>query len=163
MFRSLLGCLVGCVVGRFFAADVKGKPDPRGPHVQWTFRYFTPGFGPLALARGWLLLGILLGLLFRRAAATMVALAGGHPADGAPHSWEALLHELSARTRDPHRHEVLHYLLQGGEAAVRELSQATNRTPAALIAHLLNDSTSVADAAAPRPTNAPTRRRSGRQ
>ena len=108
-------------------------------------------------------MGILLGLLFRRAAAAVVALAGGCPADGAPHSWEALLRELSARTRDPHRHEVLHYLLQGGEAAVRELSQATNRTPAALIAHLLNDSTSVADAAAPRPANAPTRRRSGRQ
>ena len=31
-----------------------------------TPRYFTPGFGPLALASGWLLLGVLLGLLFRR-------------------------------------------------------------------------------------------------
>ena len=75
---------------------------------------------------------------------------GWTPCRRCPHSWEALLRSLSARTRDPHRHEVLHYLLQGGEAAVRELSQATNRTPAALIAHFLNDSTSVADAAAPR-------------
>ena len=53
-----------------------------------TPRYFTPGFGPLALASGWLLLGVLLGLLFRRAAAAMVALAGGCPADCAPCSWE---------------------------------------------------------------------------
>ena len=63
-----------------------------------TPRYFTPGFGPLALAWGWLLLGILLGLLFRRAAATMVALAGGHPADGAPH----MLGGTATRAVSPH-------------------------------------------------------------
>ena len=126
-----------------------------------TPRYFTPGFGPLALAWGWLLLGVLLGLLFRRAAAALVALAGGHAPQCAPCSWEALLRELAARTEDPNRHEVLQYLLQGGEAAVRDLSQATNRTPTALMAHLLTDST-VADAAALRPANAPARRRSGR-
>ena len=90
-----------------------------------TPRYFTPGFGPLALAWGWLLLGVLLGLLFRRAAAALVALAGGHAPQCAPCSWEALLRELAARTEDPNRHEVLQYLLQGGEAAVRDLSQAT--------------------------------------
>ena len=126
-----------------------------------TPRYFTPGFGPLALAWGWLLLGVLLGLLFRRAAAALVALAGGHAPQCAPCSWEALLRELAARTEDPNRHEVLQYLLQGGEAAVRDLSQATNRTPTALMAHLLTDST-VADAAALRPANVPARRRSGR-
>ena len=128
-----------------------------------TPRYFTPGFGPLALAWGWLLLGVLLGLLFRRAVATMAALAGGHTAESAPCSWEALLRELSARTQDPHRHEVLHYLLQGGEAAARELSQASHCTPAALLARLLVDSKPVADAAAPRPTNVPARRRGGGQ
>ena len=126
-----------------------------------TPRYFTPGFGPLALAWGWLLLGVLLGLLFRRAAAALVALAGGHAPQCAPCSWEALLRELAARTEDPNRHEVLQYLLQGGEAAVRDLSQATNRTPTALMAHLLTDST-VVDAAALRPAHAPARRRSGR-
>ena len=69
-------------------------------------RYFTPGFGPLALAWGWLLLGVLLGLLFRRAAAALVALAGGRAPQCAPCSWEALLRELAAPTQDPNRHEV---------------------------------------------------------
>ena len=81
-----------------------------------TPRYFTPGFGPLALAWGWLLLGVLLGLLFRRAAAALVAMAGGYLTMQAAGSWEALLREHLARTRDPHRQAVLQYLLEGGVA-----------------------------------------------
>ena len=87
-----------------------------------TPRYFTPGFGPLALAWGWLLLGVLLGLLSRRAAEAIVGLTSGRQLPHTPWSWEALLRELSARTQDPSRHEVLQYLLQRGEAALVELS-----------------------------------------
>ena len=73
-----------------------------------TPRYYTPSSGPLALAWDWLFLGVLLGLLFRRAAAAMVALQAC-----APCSRHALLRELLAHTQDRHRHEVLDYLLQG--------------------------------------------------
>ena len=127
-----------------------------------TPRYFTPGFASdhLRLLGG--------GCCWVSSSACsfaerrpLVALAGGHAPQCAPCSWEALLRELAARTEDPNRHEVLQYLLQGGEAAVRDLSQATNRTPTALMAHLLTDST-VMDAAALRPAHAPARRRSGR-
>ena len=49
-------------------------------------RYFTPGFGPLALGWGWLLLGVLLGLLCRRSLQALQALAG-HPDPS--WNWEA--------------------------------------------------------------------------
>ena len=90
-----------------------------------TPRYFTPGFGPLALAWRWLLLGVLLGLLFRRAAAALVAKAGGYQTMQATGSWEALLREHLACTRDPHREAVLQYLLEGGDAALHEVSGAS--------------------------------------
>ena len=35
MRRSVLGRLVGCVMGCILAADVQGKPGPRSPHLQW--------------------------------------------------------------------------------------------------------------------------------
>ncbi|CAE7235143.1 unnamed protein product [Symbiodinium sp. CCMP2592] len=90
-----------------------------------TPRYFTPGFGPLALGWGWLVVGVLIGLLSRRAVSAVVALAGGRPSPHTPSNWEALMCELAARTQDPHRHEVLQYILQGGETALDELSQAS--------------------------------------
>ena len=127
-----------------------------------TPRYFTPGFGPLALAWGWLLLGVLLGLLGGRAAAALVAMAGGYQTMQATGSWEALLREHLARTRDPHRQAVLQYLLEGGDAALHEVSGASGRTPAALMAHLLADATAPV-AATPRPATAAARRRGGRQ
>ncbi|CAE7283556.1 unnamed protein product [Symbiodinium sp. CCMP2592] len=131
-----------------------------------TPRYFTPAFGPLALAWGWLLVGVLLGFLFRRAVCAIVGLAGGRPSQcpspRTPWSWEALLRELSARNQDPHRHEVLQNLLQGCEAALEELCRASQRTPASLMAHLVANHSEVADAAALRPpTLAPRRRRVG--
>ena len=124
-----------------------------------TPRYFTPGFGPLALGWGWLQLGILLGLLFRRAAATLVALAGGCET-----GWEALLRACLARTQDPHRQAVLQYLLQGGEAALQEVSGASSRTPAPLLAHLLaaEDVPALTGVSASRPANPAARRRGGR-
>ncbi|CAE7669743.1 unnamed protein product [Symbiodinium sp. CCMP2592] len=96
-----------------------------------TPRYFTPGFGPLALGWGWLVVGVLIGLLSRRAVSAVVALAGGRPSPHTPSNWEALMCELAARTQDPHRHEVLQYILQGGETALDELSQASGRTSCA--------------------------------
>ena len=122
-----------------------------------TPRYFTPGFGPLALGWGWLLLGILLGLLFRRAVATLAALAGGCET-----GWEALLRECLARTQDPHRQAVLQYLLQGGEEALQEVSGASGRTPATLLAHLLA-AEDVPGVSASCPANPAARRRGGRQ
>ncbi|CAE7030350.1 unnamed protein product [Symbiodinium sp. CCMP2592] len=112
-----------------------------------TPRYFTPGFGPLALGWGWLVVGVLIGLLSRRAVSAVVALAGGRPSPHTPSNWEALMCELAARTQDPHRHEVLQYILQGGDTALDELSQASGRTSAPLLAHLLADD-AVADGAA---------------
>ncbi|CAE7317842.1 unnamed protein product [Symbiodinium sp. CCMP2592] len=123
-----------------------------------TPRYFTPGFGPLALGWGWLVVGVLIDLLSRRAVSAVVALAGGRPSPHTPSNWEALMCELAARTQDPHRHEVLQYILQGGETALDELSQASGRTSASLLAHLLADD-AVADGAAQRPAR---RRTTGR-
>ncbi|OLP83457.1 hypothetical protein AK812_SmicGene35783 [Symbiodinium microadriaticum] len=125
-----------------------------------TPRYFTPDFGPLALAWGWLLLGVL-GLVFRRTAAAMVALAGGRAPQCALCSWEALLRELAARTQEPNRHEVLQYSLQEDKAAARVVASDEPHTYSA-DGPFFTDST-VADAAALRPANAsssPTQRAS---
>ena len=103
MSAAVIGELLSACAGAYSAASLPPTCRESLTHAALTCsgvtpRYFTPGFGPLALAWGWLLLGVLLGLLFRRAAAALVALAGGHAPQCAPCSWEALLRELAART-----------------------------------------------------------------
>jgi len=73
------------------------------------------------------------------------------------------MRELLTRTQDPHRHEVLRYLVEGGQAALDELSQASGRTSASLLAHLLAEDTMVADGAALAPPARSTRRRKTRR
>ena len=129
MLRGLLGRLVSCLVGRILAADLQGKPGPRSPHLQCRH---SPVLR-LRLRATCACLGVAAGCCWAALSACyfaerLVALAGGRAPQCAPCSWEALLRELAARTRDRNRHEVLQYLVQGGKAAVRELSQATSRS-----------------------------------
>ena len=88
------------------------------------------------MAWGWLLLGILLGFLFRRAADALVTLAGGPALNRSSYSLEALLSKRLARTQDRHRRAVLPYLVQKGEQTLQEMSAASGHTPAALLAQL---------------------------
>ena len=132
MRRCLFSGLVGCVVGRFLAADVQGKHGPCSPDLQ---RSDAPVLHAGLRAAGprveMALFGVLLGLLSRQAVSAIVTMAGGTLSPDTPSSWEA-------RTKDPHRQEVL---LQGDEVAFDELSQASGRTSASLLAHLVADNT----------------------
>ena len=116
-----------------------------------TPRYFTPGFGPLALACGVAAVGRpprpalspsggRVGRLGRWTCAAVCTVAG---------------RPCYASLQPAHS---IQYLLQGCDAA---LSQVANRIPTAVMAHPLTDCT-VADAAARRPANEPARRRSRR-
>ena len=83
---------------------------------------------------GWLLPGVLLGLLFRPALITLVALqvdAVRSASRAAGWPWHASLQPAHRTHTGTRCYRQLRELLQGGEAAVPELSQARHRTPTA--------------------------------
>ena len=101
-----------CVLASAHAALVcRGEPP----------EYSTPGFGPLAVGWGWLLLGILLGAVFTVAIssimrknvslATLARIAGPPPT-------------LADQVEQPPQ-DVLSYIAAGGRPALQELSAAT--------------------------------------
>ena len=105
MRRCLFSGLVGCVVGRFLAADVQGKHGPCSPDLQ---RSDAPVLHAGLRAAGprveMALFGVLLGLLSRQAVSAIVTMAGGtlspDPVElGGPHQGPAPAGGVAARRR----------------------------------------------------------------
>ena len=107
---------------------------------------FTPGFGPFALAWGWCLVGIVLGLLLglhfwdfvskldqlaqrlervRRVAAAVPDLFGAPPGLAAIPPWHGAVQLALAQVTDPNRRIILRRLLDDGEPALQFLAAST--------------------------------------
>ena len=162
MRRGLLRSLVSFVVGCFFAGNVQGEPGPRVPHVQWGNAAVLYSRLRATCSR----LGLAPALLPARPSlppsGVRFSCNGRGLPDDASHR---KLGGPATRALGPHAgptQAVLQYLLEGGDAALHEVSGASGRTPAALMAHLLADATAPV-AATPRPATTAARRRGGRQ
>jgi len=94
--------------------------------------YQTPGFSPLALSWGWLLLGLVLGALMTLQILMFLGLLRREPAI-------AVLANLNARApgppglaapQDRARDDILRHLANGGPEALQELAAASGLTEA---------------------------------
>ena len=115
----------------------------------------TPGFGPLALARGWGLIGFLVGVLFCmhfEALLTRLEIMGQRlqmarrpPQAAAPPGlpplplWDGAVRERLVLVQDANQRLVLQRLAEDGEAALRLIAVATGASRRTVLAKVLGE------------------------
>ena len=103
-----------------------------------------PGFGPLAIAWGWLVLGVLLGVLLAILFMYCTGRVRVYPAAAAV---LPALANLAAPQQQP-AEQILDYILAGGRPALAELASATGMTEAVFLQRVFG-----ANANQPQPAN----------
>ena len=124
-----------CYLASAHAAMVCAETDPQYTTV--------PGFGPIALGWGWLLLGILTGMLLTL---SLLTLTGRIKQEPSIMQLAALMQPATMASAAPMPHasvltsqaraDALRYIALAGQPALRELAAAARMSEGAFLAHL---------------------------